>query len=134
MKSSLCIAILIGLAAPVATWAASGGANGAHSWALPQRSFAIEARAQSGHERQNFAGFGASDAYSTLLSGTLPLVPPDTDAGTIEPPPYPPPYYIVQYASPPHRCVRPLLIHIAPRRPAENLPRLVYGTPFDCAG
>jgi hypothetical protein len=133
-SAGLCIAILAGLATPVMTWAASGGAPAAHPFAIPRRSFAIETRAQSGLERQKFEGLSASDAYSTLLSGTFPVAP-DAEGGTFVPPPYPP-YYVVQYvvSPPPQRCVRPLLIHVGPSQPAKNLPRLVYGTPFDCAG
>jgi hypothetical protein len=131
MNFRLSVAILIALATPAA--AASGGGHGARSFAMPARSFAIETRAQPARERQNFAGLGASGAYTTLLSGTFPTAP--YEGGVVVPPPYPP-YYVVQYAPPPPapRCVRPLLIHLVPAHPAKNLPRLVYGTPFDCPG
>jgi hypothetical protein len=117
----------IGLAAPAATWAASGGAH-----AMAPRSFGLQVHPQipARHERPGFAGLGASGVYSTLLSGTFESPAPDTEAGFVVPPPpfcYPP-------MAPPHRCVRPVLIHLVPPRPVKNQPRVVYGTPFQCAG
>ncbi len=128
MNFRLSVAILIGLATPAA--AASGGGHGAHSFAMPARSFAIETSAQSAREPQHFAGLGASGAYTTLLSGTFPTAPYEGGVLTAYP------YYLVQYAPPPppQRCVRPLLIHLVPAHAPKNLPHLVYGTPFDCPG
>jgi hypothetical protein len=135
MHSKLCLAIVLGLAAPAAAWAASGGGHGFASgrpFAVSQRPFVTEMRAQPLNERQHFAGLGASGAYTTLLSGTFPTAP--YEGGVVVLPPNVP-YYVVQYAPPPPpRCVRPLLIHLVPVHAATNLPHLVYGTSFDCPG
>jgi hypothetical protein len=129
MLRRLLLAVLVGLgfAAPAATWAASGGGH-----VTAPRSLALQGRSQipARHERSGFAGLGASGVYSTLLSGTFESPAPDTENGLVVPPPpfcYPP-------MAPPHRCVRPVLIHLMPSRPVKNLPRVVYGTPFQCAG
>jgi hypothetical protein len=118
----------LALAAPVATWAASGGGH-----AVASRAYGFQARPQAfvRHERPGFAGLGASGVYSTLLSGTFESPPPDTGAGLVVPPPF---CYGMPPIAPPPRCVRPLLIHLVPPHPAKNLPRLVYGIPFNCAG
>lgn len=114
------------LAAPGAAWAASGGGH-----AMAPGSFRLQARPQAlvRHERPGFAGLGASGAYSTLLSGTFESPPPE--AGLAVRPPF---CYGMPPIAPPPRCVRPLLIHLVPQHPAKNLPRVVYGSPFDCAG
>ena len=118
--------VFIGLAAPAATWAGSGGGH-----FMAPRSFGFQARPQAfaRHERRGFAGLGASGAYSTLLSGSFPSAEPEAEPGVIVPPPF-----CFGMAPPPPRCVRPLLIHLVPPQPAKNLPRVLYGTPFDCAG
>jgi hypothetical protein len=118
----------LGLAAPVATWARSGGEHG-----MGPRVFGMQEQARGRLRHQpGFAGLGASGAYSTLLSGTF--VSPEPEAGLVVPPPFYPYYYAAPAYAPPPRCVRPLLIHLVPSHPAKNLPRLVYGTSFDCAG
>ncbi len=118
----------LSLATPAAAWAASGGGH-----AMAPRSFGLHARPQAfaRHERPGFAGLGVSDAYSTLLSGTFASPEPEAEAGVIVPPPS---CYGMPPIAPPPRCVRPLLIHLVPPHLAKNLPRVVYGTPFDCAG
>jgi hypothetical protein len=130
--------VALGLAAPTLSLAASGGGHPVmmRSFGL-SRSFGargeVHSRISAARERRGFGGLGASGAYTTLLSGTFPSAP-DAEGGMIVPPPYPP-YYVVQYVpAPPPRCVRPLLIHLVPPHPAKNLPRLVYGTPFECHG
>lgn len=131
LVGKILLMMLVGLALvfPGATWAASGGGHGA----VASPSFGLGARPQAfaRHERPGFAGLGASGAYTTLLSGTFELPPQDTGPGFVIPPPF---CYGMPPVSPPERCVRPLLIHLVPPHPAKNLPRLVYGTPFECHG
>jgi hypothetical protein len=126
MNSFAKLAIFFVLAVPAVILASSGGHE--------MRSAATPVHAQAPHERRNFAGAGANGTESTLLSGTLPAAPDEEEGTVVPPPPYPPyPYpYYAQYV--PRPCVRPVLIHIAPPRPAKNLPRLIYGVPFDCTG
>jgi hypothetical protein len=122
--------ILVGLAlaTPGTTWAAPRGGH-----AMAPRPFNLGARPQAfaRHERPGFGGLGASGAYTTLLSGTFESPPPDTGPGFVVPPPF---CYGMPPIAPQERCVRPLLIHLVPQQPAKNLPRVVYGSPFDCSG
>jgi hypothetical protein len=126
--SKLLLAAFIGLATPAAAWAASGGGHG-----VPPHSFGAPAHAQAfaGHRLPGFGGLGGSGAYTTLLSGTYESAPEDMGPGLLPPPPF---CYGMPPIAPPERCVRPLLIHLTPSHPAKNLPRVVYGTPFNCAG
>lgn len=127
--------VALGLAAPTLSRAASGGRHPVmmHSFGLP-RSFGaqgeVRSRISAARERRGSGGLGASGAYTTLLSGTFES-PPDTGPGFVVPPPF---CYGMPPVAPPPRCVRPLLIHLVPPHPAKNLPRLVYGTPFECHG
>lgn len=136
--AGISLAVLIGLAGPAA-WAGSGGHGRPVLAMQPHTSVAPMGR-EASRQRPRFGGFGAlgsSGAYTTLLSGTFESGPtPEDETGAIFPPPLPYggyAYYLVPQPAP-HHCVRSLLIHLTHPLPVKNLPRVIYGEPFDCAG